>query len=223
MAIFLFFLFFQTAITKSLPEPEEISGTSSPPVSLAPDAMIQIISHLSFKDAYSLSKSVKWTNDIIIQILRHHDARLDGQDAVKSLLYSNHPKKWIYIDHLLKNPTVDPSVDSSLLFNEASSNGQTDLVARLLKDQRINPATQSNAAIRRASQNGHYDIVKLLMQDPRVNPSDLNNFSLIWAQKGGYEDIVQLLLTDERVDPNAKNTRRFQKTYPFREDFLLNF
>lgn len=137
------------------------------------------------------------------------------------------------VNHLLKDPDVDPSANyyrplylaivgqhldvvnrllqdkrviaTSGLFIVAVSLGNVDIVNRLLQDPHVDPGTENNRAIRRAALRGYADVVERLIKDRRVDPSDDEDAAIRFASERGHVQVVNILLRDKRVDPSARD------------------
>ena len=93
--------------------------------------------------------------------------------------------------------------------NNASYNGNIEMVKLLLTDERINPASNCNTPIYNACSNGQTEVVALLLADKRVNVQDQNNRAIIAACDKNHTDIVKLLLP--HVDLSKINHARIKK------------
>ena len=103
-----------------------------------------------------------------------------------------------FVDRLLCDPDVDPSVDDSVAVCFTSGNGHASVVRRLLRDERVNPSTYGSHALRIACRNGHVEVARILLQHKLIK-ADL--WALKAALERGQDAIVKLLLADGRFYP----------------------
>jgi hypothetical protein len=109
------------------------------------------------------------------------------------------------IEMLLRDPCIDPSINSNEALICAAQNGHAAVVDRLLQDERVDPSAEDNDAIRIAAGSGHIAVVNRLLQDDRVDPCALDNTAIGVAADCGRLAVVERLLQDARVDPSSDN------------------
>jgi ankyrin repeat protein len=111
-----------------------------------------------------------------------------------------HPK---IVMALLKDGSVDPSVDDSSCFASACYYGHMEAVKYYLSHPKVDPSSMSNTGLIKACSMGHVDIVRLLLTDNRLDPTDQDNEAICSAAENGHAEIVRVLLEDGRVQPQT--------------------
>ena len=210
------FIYFIGVITKSLD-------------TLPIDVIHEIMTLISFKDAYNLAAACKWDkirssildgtcinpllyhsskypNDDIQQLLDSHELSLKH---LKLLQRNNYIYSYQILKYLIKNrkysyfSRLDTKGLEEISFIYASEYGIQEIVEDLIYKHHVNPGSRGNLAFLLACQNGHASIVKKLLEF--VDPTIPDHLSLQLAAQNGHYDVVKDLLEDRRVDPNWDN------------------
>lgn len=181
---------------------------------LPKEALVVVLSNMSFEDVYSSALISKRFASVINTYsfrkafaLKHKGEwmkrfwRWFQTNSLDSL------EQWLPI--LIENDIIDPSFDDNTPIAMASDSGYTNIVKILLADRRVNPAISRNFPIIRASKFGHTDVVKLLLLDQRVDPSAQSNNAIIFATENGHVDVVKLLLADLRVAVSLNDDNKY--------------
>ena len=139
------------------------------------DVIKLIIQFCPFGQWFQLSKELNTLASQVISPLNH---RTEKNGA---LYWALENSKILAVISLLKDPRIDPSVNTNMAILHASGEGYKEIVEMLLKDNRVNPAQSNNLAIRLASEKGHNEIVEILLKDNRVDPSAESNEAICLA------------------------------------------
>ncbi|ORY25201.1 hypothetical protein BCR33DRAFT_774523 [Rhizoclosmatium globosum] len=108
------------------------------------------------------------------------------------------------LQHLLKDPSFDPSPYLNILFPWINSTEDVELFLLLHKDGRVDPVFQNQNAF---FEYGCYDspeIISLFLNDPRIDPTANSNKAFRFAcVMHLYRNTASHLLADPRIDPMA--------------------
>jgi hypothetical protein len=107
------------------------------------------------------------------------------------------------IVHLLvKNTTVDVTMESNSCLRRAALNGHVDIVKYLLGEEvskiqalrgfvNVDPSDMENDAIKNSVRHGYMNVVRILLQDSRVDPASMNQLCVKMANLYGNLDMLR--------------------------------